>query len=47
MESLHNIAIRVKNFLLSNELVEDVFSSDEEIIDFIIDKIRNFAPKRN
>ena len=47
MESLHNIAIRVKNFLLSNELVEDVFSSDEELIDFIIDKIRGFAPKRN
>jgi 2-keto-3-deoxy-6-phosphogluconate aldolase len=47
MESLHNIAIRVKNFLLSNELVEDVFSSDEELIDFVIDKIRSFAPKRN
>jgi hypothetical protein len=47
MESLHNIAIRVKNFLLANALVEDVFSSDEEIIDFVIDKIRGFAPKRN
>ena len=47
MESLHNIAIRVKNFLLSNELVEDVFASDEELIDFTIDKIRGFAPKRN
>ncbi len=47
MESLHNIAIRVKNFLLSNDLIEDVFSSDEELIDFIIDRIRGFAPKRN
>jgi hypothetical protein len=47
MESLHNIAIRVKNFLLSNDLIEDVFASDEEIIDFVIDKIRGFAPKRN
>ncbi len=47
MESLHNIAIRVKNFLLSNELVEDVFATDEEIIDFVIDRIRAFAPKRN
>ncbi len=47
MESLHNIAIRVKNFLLSNDLVEDVFCSDEELIDFVIDKIRGFAPKRN
>jgi hypothetical protein len=47
MESLHNIAIRVKNFLLSNDLIEDVFATDEEIIDFTIDKIRGFAPKRN
>jgi hypothetical protein len=47
MESLHNIAIRVKNFLLSNDLVEDVFCSDEELINFTIDKIRGFAPKRN
>lgn len=47
MESLHNIAIRVKNFLLSNDLIEDVYSSDEEIIDFVIDRVRGFAPKRN
>lgn len=47
MESLHNIAIRVKNFVLTNDLVEDVFCSDEELIDFTIDKLRNFAPKRN
>jgi hypothetical protein len=47
MESLHNIAIRVKNFLLTNDLVEDVYCSDEELIDFIIDKLRTFAPKRN
>lgn len=47
MESLHNIAIRLKNFLLSNDLVEDVFCSDEELIDFVIEKVRGFAPKRN
>jgi hypothetical protein len=47
MESLHNIAIRVKNFLLSNDLVEDVFCSDEELIDFVVEKVRGFAPKRN
>jgi hypothetical protein len=47
MESLHNIAIRVKNFLMTNDLVEDVYSSDEELIDFIIEKLRTFAPKRN
>lgn len=47
MESLHNIAIRVKNFLLNSDLVEDVFCSDEDLIDFLVDKIREFAPKRD
>ncbi len=47
MESLHNIAIRVKNFLLSNDLVDDVYFSDEELIDFLVQRIRDFAPKRN
>lgn len=47
MESLHNIAIRVKNFLLSNDLVEDVYCSDDELIEFLVQRIRDFAPKRN
>lgn len=47
MESLHNIAIRVKNFMLTNDLVEDVYCSDEELIDLVIEKVRAFAPKRN
>jgi hypothetical protein len=47
MESLHNIAIRVKNFLLSNDLVDDVYCSDEELIEFLVQRIRDFAPKRN
>ncbi len=47
MESLHNIAIRVKNFLLNSDLVEDVFCSDEDLIDFLVEKIREFAPKRD
>ncbi len=46
MESLHNIAIRIKNFLLSSDLVEEVFSTDDELIDFLVDRIRGFAPKR-
>lgn len=45
MESLHNIAVRVKNFLLSNDLVEDVFASDEELIDLIVDKLRHFSTR--
>jgi hypothetical protein len=47
MESLHNIAIRVKNFLLNSDLVDDVFCSDEDLIEFLVDKIREFAPKRD
>ncbi|MBY0518345.1 MAG: hypothetical protein K2P81_15655 [Bacteriovoracaceae bacterium] len=47
MESLHNIAIRVKNFMLNSDLVEDVYCSDEDLIDFLIEKIREFAPKRD
>jgi len=46
MESLHNIAIRVKNFLLNSDLVEDVYCSDEDLIEFLVEKIREFAPKR-
>lgn len=47
MESLHNIAIRVKNFLLNDDLIDDVYCSDEELIEFLVQRIRDFAPKRN
>ncbi|MFP5491841.1 MAG: hypothetical protein ACLGG0_10085 [Bacteriovoracia bacterium] len=47
MESLHNIAIRVKNFMLNSDLVEDVYCSDEDLIEFLVEKIREFAPKRD
>ena len=47
MESLHNIAIRVKNFLLNSDLVDDVYCSDEDLIEFLVEKIREFAPKRD
>ena len=47
MESLHNIAIRVKNFMLNSDLVDDVYCSDEDLIEFLVEKIREFAPKRD
>ncbi len=47
MESLHNIAIRVKNFLLNSDLVDDVYCSDDDLIEFLVEKIREFAPKRD
>jgi len=45
-ETLNQVAHRVTNFLLSCELVEDVYGTDEDIINFLIPKIRSFSIKR-
>jgi hypothetical protein len=45
VESLAELADRVKNFLLNSELIDDVFSTDEEIVHFLISRIRQFNPK--
>jgi len=47
VESLHNIANRMTKFLLSCELIEDVFGTDEDISNFLIKKIRVFSSKKN
>ena len=44
VESLHNIAQRMTKFLLSNDLIDDVYGSDEEIQHFLIAKVRTFSP---
>lgn len=46
VESLNQIANRVKDFLLECDLVEDVFATDEELVDFLVQKIRVFAPHK-
>ncbi|MBP5296623.1 MAG: hypothetical protein J6Y94_04745 [Bacteriovoracaceae bacterium] len=46
VESLHDVAIRVNNFLLNCPLVNDVYGTDEEISNLLISKIRNFSVKR-
>ena len=46
VESLNLIAKRMTNFLLTCELVEDVFGTDEEIQAFIINKLRGFSQRR-
>ncbi len=46
VESLHNIAKRINTFLLECEFVEDVFATDEEMIDFLVTKIRGFKLQR-
>ncbi len=45
VESLFNVAIRVKDFLLNSDLVEDVFSSDDELIEFLVGAIKKFNPR--
>lgn len=45
VESLHKVAQRVKNFLLSNDLVEDIFGSDEELVEFLVKEIKKFNPR--
>lgn len=46
VESLYNVALRIKDFLLNNELIDDVFGTDEEIITFLVQVCRKFSPKR-
>jgi hypothetical protein len=45
VESLHNVANRVKDFMLNSDLVDDVFSTDEDLIEFLIANIRKFSPR--
>ena len=46
VESLHKVGQRMTNFLLDCDLVEDVFGTDEELINFLVQKIRQFTIKR-
>ncbi len=45
VESLHNVAIRVKDFLLNCDLVDDVYSSDEDLIEFLVREMKKFNPR--
>ncbi len=47
VESLHQIAVRMKEFILNCDLIDDVFGSDEDLIAFLVGKIRHFSPKKN
>ncbi len=47
VESLHNIANRMTQFLLNSDLIEDVFGTDEDLANFLIKKIRVFSSKKN
>jgi hypothetical protein len=47
VESLHDVAIRVKDFLLSCDLIDEVYADDQQLIDFLVEKIRDFSAKKN
>ena len=44
VESLHRTAHRATKFLMDCSLVEEVYGSDQDIVDFLIKKIRYFNP---
>lgn len=45
VESLHNVARRIKDFLLNSDLIDEVFHTDDEIIEFLISALRKFNPR--
>ena len=47
VESLHEVANRLNRFVLSCDLIEDVFGTDDEIVTFLVSKIRLFSVKKN
>ena len=47
VESLHEVANRLNRFVLNCDLIEDVFGTDDEIVTFLVAKIRLFGSKKN
>lgn len=45
-ETLNQVAHRVAKFLMSSTLIDDVYATDEDLINFLIPKIRGFTIKR-
>ena len=46
VESLNKISKRTKEFFINSDLIEDVFGTDEELVDFLIKRFRVFNAKR-
>jgi hypothetical protein len=46
VESLHQVALRMNQFMLNSDLIEDIYGTDEEIVSYLIGRIRNFSMKR-
>jgi hypothetical protein len=46
-ESLHNISLRIKDFLLDHPLIEEVYATDMELVDFLVHSFKTFSSKKN
>lgn len=47
VESLHEVAKRMTTFLLECDLIEDVFGTDEDLVNFLVSRIRQFSTKKS
>lgn len=45
VESLHNVAKRVSAFLINSEHIEDVFGSDDDLIEILVRDMKKFNPR--
>lgn len=46
VESLNQVASRMKDFLLNSDLIDEVYGTDEELVEFLVKHIRNFNIRR-
>lgn len=47
VESLHDVANRMTQFLLDCDFIEDVFGTDDDIVNFLVSRIRQFSSKKS
>jgi len=45
-ESLHNVALRIKDYLLNNDDIDEVYATDPELVSFLVERLRKFSVKR-
>lgn len=46
-ESLHNVALRIKDYLLDCDDIDEVYATDHELIEFVVLQIKKFSPKKS
>ena len=45
VESLRAVGVRMTKYFLNSDLVDDIFGTDEELIDFTVSRLRKFSLK--